>query len=248
MPFSHSPSEQCPSDTRGILNGGDPIVTPERQSHRSQSTSHHAAYLGETGYMSIFRQEEAAGDENASQDSHTPRTPDTIPPVLQQSYLDTYFEHAYTWCPILDRGFMQTCPEFSESLLLKQALALLGSHLNPPLMTHSQPRDHFLYFRQLFYDNHEKQPLVRICATMLLYWWSVGPPNVVNIDTNWWWMGASIRLAQEVGLHREKDSDHLWRPEETPGLRRRIWWTLFVSIDELPQPNTAKMPHRLEIA
>lgn len=230
IPFSQPSSGPRSGEPRSVVQNAEPsIVTPSQHSQSSQANSRHAAYLGTSGYMSIFSQV-AAEEEDPSLEAQPAQSSDVIAPVLQESYLDTYFEFAYTWCPVLDRQTLSCCPEFSESLLLRHALALLGSHLNPPLMTHHTPLDHYQRFRQLFYDNHERHPLVRICAVMLVYWWSSGPPNVVSIDTNWWWMGASIRLSQEVGLHHEQDSQNLWQPEERPGLRRRIWWTLFVSL------------------
>ena len=233
--------------TGEILSTQQFIVTPSQQSQSSQGNSRHVAYLGTSGYMSIFSQEPAE-DDNPLDGSKTGQDPDLIPPVLQESYLDTYFEYAYTWCPVVDRKTLQSCPEFSESLLLRQALALMGSHLKPPLMAHLTPFDHYLRFRQLFYENHETHPLVKICAIMLLYCWSSGPPNVVSIDTNWWWMGASIRLAQEIGLHREQDPENLWSPDEVPGLRRRIWWTLFVGVDMPVHRLDADLIYRPEIA
>lgn len=228
------------AQTRG-LPGPTPFIQPTRPPNvsvrrptgtpgqSSTSDSDRAAYLGESGYMSIFTHD-VADDEDIlrRQDQHVDKHPTRLPPVLQESYVDTYFEYCYTWCPILDRDNMQTCPEFSLSTLLREALGILGSQLKPPLIKHPPPDVHFRHFRRLFYDNHETQPLVRICAVMLLYWWSAGPPNVVSIDTNWWWMGAAIRLAQEIGLNRERSVDYAMRPGETDGLRRRIWWTLFV--------------------
>lgn len=222
IPFSQ-PSLQTPTG-QGFRE--PPTVTPGQLSQSSQANSHRAAYLGETGYMSMFRNEPAEDGTASHHEPSAEHRPDVLPPVLQESYLDTYSEYCYTWCPILDRTTMETCPEFADSLLLQEALALLGSHISPPLMPHPKPSHHYLRARRLFYDNHEDQPLTRICAVMLLYWWSTGPPNVASIDTNWWWMGASIRLAQEIGIHREQEPVHLIRPGESMGLRRRIWWTL----------------------
>lgn len=203
-------------------------ITPGQLSLSSQEHTHRAAYLGDTGYMSLFSHilEE---DDNGDPNEHSIEPSSfQITPVLQESYLDTYFEYCYTWCPVLDRKTMQMSLEFSNSQLLLEALAVLGSQLSPPLIRHLKPKQHFQRFRKYFYDNIETHPFVRICAVMLLYWWSSGPPNVVSIDTNWWWMGTSIRLAQEVGLHREQNTDVVPRAGETTGLRRRIWWTLFV--------------------
>lgn len=206
-------------------------VTPGQLSQTSQgtSTTHRAAYLGDSGYMSIFSHEMPENNSSNSQEQIADQRSTQLSPALQESYVDTYFRYCYTWCPILDRDSFQACPEFSNSQLLREALALLGSQLSPPLIPYTKPSEHFHRFRQLFYGNHEKHPLVRICAVMLLYWWSSGPPNVVSIDTNWWWMGASIRLAQEIGLHREPNADRILRPGETEGFGKRIWWTLFVS-------------------
>lgn len=232
VPFSQ-PSMQTPT---GDGFGEPPTVTPGQLSQSSQANSHRAAYLGESGFMSMFRNEPAEDATVSHREQSAEHHPKGLLPVLQESYFDTYSEYCYTFCPILDRSTMELCSEFGGSLLLREALALLGSHLNPPLMPHPKPRQHYLHVRRLFYDNHEDQPLIRICAIMLLYWWSTGPPNVASIDTNWWWMGASIRLAQEIGIHREQDAVHLLRPGESIGLRRRIWWTLFVG-------NTPKKNH-----
>ncbi len=100
IPFSQ-PSTQIPS--------GDAItrepshVTPGQLSQSSQTNSHRAAYLGESGYMSMFSHEPAE-DEAVSQEPVPENRPEVLPPVLQESYLDTYFDYCYTWCPILDRG------------------------------------------------------------------------------------------------------------------------------------------------
>jgi hypothetical protein len=208
-----------------------PTATPGQLSQTSQgtSTTHRAAYLGDSGYMSIFSHEMPEDHSSNPQEQIADHSQAQLSPALQESYLDTYFRYCYTWCPIFDRNTFQACPEFSNSQLLREALALLGSQLSPPLIPHKKPSEHFHRFRQLFYSNHEKQPLVRICAVMLIYWWSSGPPNVVSIDTNWWWMGASIRLAQEIGLHRDHNAGRILRTGETEGLAKRIWWTLFVS-------------------
>lgn len=44
-----------------------------------------------------------------------------------------------------------------------------------------------------------------------------------------WWTGITIRQAQELGFHRELPVGKALRPGETVGLRRRIWWSLFLS-------------------
>lgn len=175
----------------------------------------------------MFSRESAGGlQEQESQQSVV----DCIPPGLQESHLDTYFEYAQVWCPILDRDVFESNPELQRSLLLRHALALCGNQIKPPLLVHASSMDHYTRAKEIFYGNHEPNPLIRIIALMLFYWWSAEPPNVVSLDTTSWWTGTAIRLAQQVGLHRESAEGSPALAGESPGLRRRIWWTLVVRL------------------
>jgi len=148
---------------------------------------------------------------------------------LQESYAETYFEYCYPWCPVFEKDVLATEPALAKSILLKQALALVGSQLEPPVIKHGTPGAYYDRAKRLFYKHCEKNPIVCISALILFYWWGGGSPNTVNIDTVWWWTGVAIRQAQQIGLHREPKPGQPMRPMETLGLRRRIWWTLFVS-------------------
>ena len=53
-------------------------------------------------------------------------------------------------------------------------------------------------------------------------------------DAAWWWTGVAIKYAQQVGLHREPKDVAAVGGQEAQSLRRRIWWTLFVSSAVLP--------------
>lgn len=52
---------------------------------------------------------------------------------------------------------------------------------------------------------------------------------LIRHDPDWWWNGVTIRLAQQIGLHRELPASRLARFDQEQSVRRRIWWTLFVS-------------------
>ncbi|KAL2827254.1 hypothetical protein BJY01DRAFT_255777 [Aspergillus pseudoustus] len=183
----------------------------------------HPSYIGSSGYMQIFSHE--SGGSLQEQEPQQ-RVVDRIPPGLQESHLDTYFEYAQVWCPIIDREAFESNSELQGSLLLRHALALCGNQIKPPLLVHASSMDHYTRAKELFYGNHEPNPLVRIIALMLFYWWSAEPPNVVSLDTTSWWTGTAIRLAQQVGLHREPALESPTLAGESLGLRRRIWWTL----------------------
>lgn len=189
------------------------------------------SYFGDTGYMQIFSHQDAGvGSASSPQLSLDPvLAVDVIPAALQESHLETYFEYGRIWCPVLDRETYDKIPEFQQSLLLKHALALCGNEINPSLIPHTSSSEHYNRAKGLIYGNWEANPLIRIISIMLFYWWSAGPTNIVSMDTTWWWTGIAVRLAQQVGLHREVSPGQALIPGETPGVRRRIWWSLVVS-------------------
>ncbi|KAF2164001.1 hypothetical protein M409DRAFT_57101 [Zasmidium cellare ATCC 36951] len=143
---------------------------------------------------------------------------DDIPPMLQQSNLETYWEFIYPWCPVIDPG-----PEAASEPILKHAIAMLAGSVNTPLIPHAKPRDHYRRARNLFHAEGT-DALTRVQVALLLSCSSAGPPNVGSTGSPFWWIGVAIRLAQDIGLHREPPSGV---SKEVAGLRRRIWWTLY---------------------
>lgn len=206
--------------------GGIDEPRPSISSH----SSYQLEYLGDSGYMPMFSSDADAG--RATNPANTRATAlqpiDNIPPVLSDTHLDVYFEFASTWCPILDRETYQSCPQFRHSLLLKHALALCSNQIRPALIEQASSADHYQRAKDLFHANNERNPLVIIISLMLFYWFSADGPNTVSIDNTWWWTGTIIRLAQQMRLHRQSDLAHPLCEGDTPGLRRRIWWTLVV--------------------
>lgn len=215
-----------------------PTTTPNSTGSGHLQTS----CFGDTGYMTLFSHDNVvAGDTVAPGQlpAHLVGAY-TIPVTLRDAFLETFVEQCFVWCPILDRDFLQDETNgqsiLDESLLLQQALALCGTRVNPPLIDSKDPAAHYQHVKQMFYSNSEKDPLVRLMSIMLLFWWSIGAPNLPNMDNAYWWTGIAIRMAQEMGLHREPQAHEIGSLGSTLGLRRRIWWTLFVSLLALPSP------------
>lgn len=185
-----------------------------------------ALYSNESGLLQMLDNTATINQLNSNQPVLQPM--DLPPPALQESFMDTYFQFCYTWCPILDNSTLFSEQEESNSVLLNQALALLGSRIQPSVLQHYPPIVYYNRAKALFHGNHESNPITCMKALLLFYWWG-SAPNSPSLDTVWWWTGVAIRLAQQIGLHREPKPGQVMRPNETPGLRRRIWWTLFVS-------------------
>lgn len=169
-----------------------------------------------------------AGDYSRSRLTIRSSAPTQINQTLRRIYFETYMEYAYVWCPTLDQDLLRAHPEFADSVLLNHSLALVGANFKPPLLQHTPTSEHYQMARHSFYNWHETNPLVTICAIMLFHYWDMSTVATVNnTDTDWWWLGNAIRLAQAEGLQREGKSNDPPGPFQT--LKRRIWWALFVS-------------------
>ncbi|EER41499.1 conserved hypothetical protein [Histoplasma capsulatum var. duboisii H88] len=208
------PTSQFPSARTASL----PVKTHD------SGQAQNALYSSGSGLLQILDNSAAMGQLNSSQPVLQPV--DLPPPALQESFMDTYFQFCYTWCPILDNSTLFPEQEESSSVLLNQALALLGSRIQPSVLQQVPPIVYYNRAKALFLGNHESNPITCMKALLLFYWWG-SAPNSPSLDTVWWWTGVAIRLAQQIGLHREPTPGQVMRPNESPGLRRRLWWTLF---------------------
>ncbi len=146
---------------------------------------------------------------------------------LEQIYSDTYWQYINTWCPVLDRQTLSY--DVARSPLLANALALASSHIQPPLLPHDGPEIYYKRARTIFYDDEEADEMTALKALCLFYWWAPQAPSRVHRHSSWWWTGVIIRHAQQMNIHREPALDDPIRSRVDLGLRRRIWWTVFVS-------------------
>lgn len=107
------------------------------------------------------------------------------------------------------------------------ALALVGSHVNPPLIPHDGPASYYTRAWRLFYEDAEPDTLTSLKAVALFYWWAPMSTAVVQRHSSWWWTSVLIRHAQQMNFHREPGLADPRRCTMDLSLRRRIWWTAF---------------------
>lgn len=203
----------------------------------------------DAGFLKVYAQENQFDAETqaiVAQMEH--RYCPALDPDLEQTFTDTYFEYCYPWCPVLDRATI-AC-DISRSPLLANALALASSHIRPPLLPHSGPDVYYKRARTIFYEDQEADEIMALKALCLFYWWAPKSPNRVHrhsyvpskfqvfgmvanyinfSNSSWWWTSIIIRHAQQMNIHREPSLDDASRHQLRVGLRRRIWWTAFVS-------------------
>lgn len=132
-------------------------------------------YLGETGILKLFQPDSR---RIAITDPGRPEIPiascgiDLPPLELQQSFVETYFEYCWPWCPVLDKSTLWHSLETSPSPLLVNAIALLGTRLRPPIMKHAEASEYYSRAKMLFYTDQESNPIVSLQAIILFYWWA----------------------------------------------------------------------------
>jgi hypothetical protein len=210
--------------------------TDQSQSDSSpQSTriNNPEAYLNQSGFLQVYSQEhrnytngEGAAPERDSLSLDFPE------PDLLQSFSETYFRSCYAWCPVLDRDTLAS--DLARSPLLVNALCLAGSHIQPPIIPSTNAATYYSRAKQMFYNDDEVDPVTCLQTVCLFYWWSPRPSSQLQKDSAWWWTAVSIRLAQQIGLHREPKPSQHGTADVNRGLQRRIWWTLFVSESTCP--------------
>ncbi|KAJ5825862.1 hypothetical protein N7474_003000 [Penicillium riverlandense] len=192
------------------------------QSHRAQVALQFRPTRENTGNNANTRD---AIDPAAQSKDKDPSSLGVLQPDLRQSFTETYFEYCYTWCPVINRTTVSR--ELAESPLLDNAIAIVGSHVRPPLIPQAGPAVYYDRARRLFYDEDEENLITTLKAVSLFYWWAPRPPSVVHKHSSWWWTSVVIRHAQQAGFYRESAAEMARHDDIELCIRRRIWWTAF---------------------
>lgn len=186
----------------------------------------------DTGFLQIYGPENEIETQRetiaASFQIQRSPLPDQGQQDLMESFADTYLEYCYPFCPVLDPGSL--FDEVARSPLLANALATAGSHVQPPLVPHSGPAEYYARARAIFYNDEEPDQLATLKAVSLFYWWAPKAVTTVHRHSSWWWTSVLIRHSQQMDLHRECGVKDPRLTDYTLSVRRRIWWTAFVSI------------------
>jgi hypothetical protein len=184
----------------------------------------------DTGFLQVYRPEdEQTARELALEATQEPKQQhiNSLPQELLESFAETYWDYCYPWCPILDPDTVDQ--ELTDSPLLANALALAASHIRPPLVQHEGPRKYYEKARSMFYNDEEPNTLTALKALSLFYWWAPRAPSTPHRHSSWWWSSLIIRTAQQMNVHREPSETDSVRDSSQLSLRRRLWWTVFVS-------------------
>jgi len=223
---------QNPRQSLERTGGHSALSRTSRPRPLGPHSQHAESFLGDTdtGFLQVYGPEHQSDANTQALHANIPLEFQDVPsPDLLQSFAETYFDCCYAFCPVLDKDSL--FPDLAQSPLLSNALALVGSHIQPPMIPHAGPATYYDRARKLFYDDGEPQVITALKAVSLFYWWSPRPPSIVHRHSSWWWTSVVIRHGQQMGMHREPAPGHPLTAEGgSMGIRRRIWWTAFVSM------------------
>ncbi|KAJ5690692.1 hypothetical protein N7462_005084 [Penicillium macrosclerotiorum] len=222
-----SPISHGVSKTLSCENQNRNIPTVSNDSPATQRTEDHSEHNDSypVGHVFLPELQTNARDQERLLAERLPDVPSLPNPDLQQSFAETYFEYCHPWCPVLDRSII--FDELSRSPLLVNALAVVGSHIQPPMILHDGPAVYYDRARKSFYNDEESDVMTSLKAISLFYWWSPRPPTILHRHSSWWWTSVVIRHCQQLGIYREPALEHPLRQQIDLSLRRRIWWTAF---------------------
>jgi hypothetical protein len=204
-------------------------IAPSSISTGPEMSHSHAGDI-DTGFLHVYRPEdEQTARELELEATQEPkqRPVSSLPQDLLESFAETYWDYCYPWCPVLDPDTLDQ--ELAHSPLLANSLALAASHIRPPLVQHEGPRKYYEKARLMFYNDEEPNTLTALKALSLFYWWAPRAPSTPHRHSSWWWSSLIIRTAQQMNVHREPPEADPTRDRLQLSLRRRLWWTVFVS-------------------
>ncbi|KAF4968643.1 hypothetical protein FSARC_4018 [Fusarium sarcochroum] len=151
---------------------------------------------------------------------------DVLPkPILLQALTDAYFNHVYPFYPVVDRDDLN---DPGSSIMLQQAVCLAGSLMQHDVGNLQLCRSQYEKVKTLIHLNYEEDNVTLLKTLCLLTCYSVLPTDRVTFDGPWHWLGMAIRLAVQLGLHK----DSTYRQYSNPGCLRRLFWYL-VNADRL---------------
>jgi hypothetical protein len=150
---------------------------------------------------------------------------DLPPRAVREGLIDTFMKRCSPWMPIVERSWLMERHGNQPSILLLQAVFLAASRVSsaPAVTAYASSNEFYRRAKALFWSGYEKNTITVITAVCILHWYNPEGPEHASINTSGFWNHVGVGLAYQIGLHKEP-------PQGRDGpLRRRLWWTLFVS-------------------
>lgn len=273
MPEEHTDTESWSSGLKGITDDVNAL---------SLSVKRSASYLGISSVTAVLRvilwldpqaqafftrtpersqivsREASSPPEDRTLETVTPKPDENLAPAWEEvPLINAYFVYVHPLAPLIDEDdfrntYMTKSRNDSRWLLVLNTILALGSLVNA---SNCDEHAHKVYWHRakqhLTIETLGMAHIEIVQALGLLsglYLHYIQQPNLANSL-----MGAALRLATVLGLHRDYSEDvdlsRHGKAENSIETRRRVWWSLFV-LDAwasygLGRPSMGRMSHAI---
>ncbi|KAF9148643.1 hypothetical protein BG015_009614 [Linnemannia schmuckeri] len=141
--------------------------------------------------------------------------------------LNLYFQFMYPFAPMFIRrtfmdDFRQNRPDLSQILILNAIFSNACWYSDDPALKQESTK----YFNRAKIILDETYHVSRISTVQALLLMAHHQYATGNYSGGWLYTGMSIRIAQDIGLHRQ--DVNVDEPEEAE-VRKRLWWSLYMA-------------------
>ena len=148
---------------------------------------------------------------------------------LVNELLRAYFEKVNPGFPVVDEDvfmsqYKSRDPNNPPSLLLLQAILLVGAHVSKSGLERETLKSMFFRRAKILFDTRFERSRDTIVQTALLMTWHSDGPEDIAANA-WFWLGVATRTALGLGMHRDATPSTL--VSHNKRMWRRVWWLLF---------------------
>ncbi|KKZ60084.1 transcriptional regulatory protein AMDR [[Emmonsia] crescens] len=246
FPEGITPESQGDEDDTRQLERHLIQILDEEDHHRSIQKGVRVIYVGQdvSNINFLFRQQHSDQNDQVyhfpaneiskhcikNRLEHIPREAFVLPEQqLADELVEAYFTHVNPGCPIIDEDvFMAQYkgrdPSDPPSLLILQAILLVGAHVSRPRPLRDSLKASFFRRAKILFDARvERNRDILVQAALLLTWYSDPVDDDVSANSHYW-VGVAARIATGLGMHRNAGSSRMVSADKR--MWRRVWWIL----------------------
>ncbi|PGH17908.1 hypothetical protein AJ79_00807 [Helicocarpus griseus UAMH5409] len=148
---------------------------------------------------------------------------------LADELVAAYFTHVNPGCPLIDEDMFMAQykgrdPSDPPSLLILQAILLVGAHVSRPHPLRGSLKTSFFRRAKILFEARvERNRDILVQAALLLTWYSDPVDDDVAANSHYW-VGVAARIATGLGMHRNAGSSKMVPADKR--MWRRVWWIL----------------------
>lgn len=144
---------------------------------------------------------------------------------VRETLLRNFLQRCRPFMPLVNESDLDKFDAQNSDSLLVTSMLVAGSIVSSAPQATEIGQRCYQRAKVLFYTGAEQNHIHTVMASIFLQWLNPSGPEHVSIDNSSFWLRISVGLAHQLGLHREPDH----RVADAK-LRRKIWWTLVVSL------------------